>query len=86
VDRLVPRSRLLTLAGWGHTSLFSSACIDAYVSTYFLTSRVPARGTVCEPDVVPFAEAAATAQALRASGSSSKAALIPPIIRRMLES
>jgi hypothetical protein len=57
------------------------------VSTYFLTSRVPARGTVCEPDVVPFAEAAATAQALRASGSSSgKAALIPPIIRRMLES
>jgi pimeloyl-ACP methyl ester carboxylesterase len=86
VDRLLPRSRLLTLAGWGHTSLFSSACIDAYVSTYFLTSRVPARGTVCEPDVVPFAEAAATAQALRASGSSSKAALIPPIIRRMLES
>ncbi len=86
VDRLLPRSRLLTLAGWGHTSLFSSACIDAYVSTYFLTSRVPAPATVCEPDVVPFAEAAATAQALRASGSSSKAALIPPIIRRMLES
>jgi pimeloyl-ACP methyl ester carboxylesterase len=86
VDRLLPRSRLLTLAGWGHTSLFSSACIDAYVSTYFLTSRVPAQGTVCEPDVVPFAEAAATTQALRASGSSSKAALIPPIIRRMLES
>jgi pimeloyl-ACP methyl ester carboxylesterase len=86
VDRLLPRSRLLTLAGWGHTSLFSSACVDAYVSTYFLTSRVPPKGTVCEPEVVPFAEPAATAQALRASGSSSKAALIPPIIRRMLES
>jgi pimeloyl-ACP methyl ester carboxylesterase len=86
VDRLLPRSRLLTLAGWGHTSLFSSACIDAHVSTYLLTTRVPLQGTVCEPDVVPFAEAAATAQALRASGSSSKAALIPPIIRRMLES
>jgi pimeloyl-ACP methyl ester carboxylesterase len=26
-------SRLLTLAGWGHTSLFSSACIDAHVNT-----------------------------------------------------
>ena len=86
VDRLLPRSRLLTLAGWGHTSLFASGCIDAHVNRYLLTSRVPAKGTVCKPDVVPFAEAAATAQALRASGSSSKAALIPPIIRRMLES
>jgi pimeloyl-ACP methyl ester carboxylesterase len=85
VDRLLPRSRLLTLAGWGHTSLFSSACIDAHVSTYLLTTRVPSRGTVCEPDVVPFAEPAATAQALRASGASSKAALIPPAIRQLLE-
>ena len=85
VDRLLPRSRLLTLAGWGHTSLFVSSCVDAYVSRYLLTTRVPPKGTVCEPDVVPFAEAAATAQALRASGASSKAALIPPAIRQLLE-
>ena len=78
VDRLLPRSRLLTLAGWGHTSLFASACIDAHVNTYLLTTRVPPKGTVCEPDVVPFAEPAATAQALQAAGASSKAALIPP--------
>ena len=84
VDRLLPRSRLLTLAGWGHTSLFASACIDAHVSPYLLTTRVPPRGTVCEPDVVPFAEPAATAQALQATGASSKAALIPPMLRRML--
>jgi pimeloyl-ACP methyl ester carboxylesterase len=84
VDRLLPRSRLLTLAGWGHATLFSSACIDAHVSTYFLTTRVPARGTVCEPDVVPFAEPAATAQALQATGAASKTALIPPTLRRML--
>jgi len=84
VDRLLPRSRLLTLAGWGHTSLAASACIDAHVSTYLLTTRVPPRGTVCEPDVVPFAEPAA-AQALQASGAS-KAALIPPMLRRMLGS
>ena len=58
VDRLLPRSRLLTLAGWGHTSLGVSSCVDAYVSRYFLTTRVPPRGTVCEPDVVPFAEPA----------------------------
>ena len=82
VDRLLPRSRLLTLAGWGHTSLFLSACIDAHVNTYLLTTQVPPRGTVCEPDVVPFAEPAA-AQTLQASGSS-RAALIPPMLGRTL--
>jgi hypothetical protein len=45
---------------------------------------VPARGTVCAPDVVPFAEPAATAQALQATGASSKSALIPPMFRRLL--
>jgi pimeloyl-ACP methyl ester carboxylesterase len=83
LDRLLPRSRLLTLAGWGHTSLFLSACIDAHVSRYLLTSQVPAKGTVCQPDVVPFAEAAAT-QTLRAAGPSGRAAVIPPMIRLML--
>ena len=80
--RLLPRSRLLTVEGWGHTSLGVSACVDAYVSSYFLTSRVPPRGTVCQPDVVPFAEPAA-AQTVQASGAS-KAALIPSRLRRML--
>jgi pimeloyl-ACP methyl ester carboxylesterase len=84
LDRLLPRSRLLTLAGWGHTSLFSSACVDAHVSTYLLTTRVPPRGTVCDPDVVPFAEPAA-AQARQATGAAGKSALIPPMLRRLLE-
>ena len=84
VDRLLPRSRLLTLAGWGHTSLFVSSCVDAYVSTYLLTSRVPPKGTVCEPDVVPFAQPAAAAQAQQAAGASAKAELIPPMLRRLL--
>jgi pimeloyl-ACP methyl ester carboxylesterase len=83
VDRLLPRSRLLTLAGWGHTSLFTSACIDAWVSRYLLTTRVPPKGTVCQPDVVPFAQPAA-AQAQQAAGASAKAELIPPMLRRML--
>jgi TAP-like protein len=85
VDRLLPRSRLLTLDGWGHTSLFASACVDAHVNTYLLTGRVPPRGTVCEPDVAPFAEPAAPAQTLQASGAS-KTALVPPMLRRMLTS
>jgi TAP-like protein len=37
VDRLLPRSRLLTLDGWGHTSMFLSSCVDAHVNTYLLT-------------------------------------------------
>jgi pimeloyl-ACP methyl ester carboxylesterase len=83
VDRLLPRSRLLTLAGWGHTSLLLSACIDAHVNRYLLTSRVPPKGTVCEPDVVPFAQPA-PAPALQATAASSKARLVPPMLRRML--
>ena len=51
---------------------------------YILTSRVPPKGTVCQPDVVPFAQPAAAAQAQQATGSSAKAELIPPMLRRLL--
>jgi pimeloyl-ACP methyl ester carboxylesterase len=81
LDRLLPRSRLLTLAGWGHTTLFSSACIDAHVSRYLLTTRVPPGGTVCRPDVVPFAQPAA--QAMAAGTGAGRAEVIPPLIRRL---
>jgi pimeloyl-ACP methyl ester carboxylesterase len=84
LDRLLPSSRLLTMAGWGHISQGLSACADAHVSTYLLTTRVPPKGTVCQPDVVPFAEAAPAAQTLQTAGSSSRAALIPPLLRRLL--
>jgi hypothetical protein len=53
------------------------------VNSYLLTTRVPPRGTVCQPDVVPFAQPPA-AQAVQAAGPSSKAALLPPAIRRLL--
>ena len=54
VAGLLPNSRLLTVAGWGHTSLFISRCADEAVSRYLLTSVPPAAGTVCQPDSVPF--------------------------------
>jgi len=54
------------------------------VSGYLLTTRVPPRGTVCQPDVVPFAQPAAQAQTLAAGGASPRAAVIPPMIRRLL--
>jgi pimeloyl-ACP methyl ester carboxylesterase len=82
LDRLLPRSRLLTLDGWGHTALFLSACIDAHLNRYLLTGQVPARGTVCEPDVVPFASRAASA--LKTSAPSKRVAVIPPRLRTAL--
>jgi pimeloyl-ACP methyl ester carboxylesterase len=53
--RLLPRSRLLTLDGWGHTSESKSSCIDAHTARYLLTTRTPQPGTICQPDIVPFA-------------------------------
>ncbi len=55
VDQLLPRSALLTLNGWGHTSLFLSACVDETVARYLLTGATPAPGASCGQDVVPFA-------------------------------
>ena len=68
------------MAGWGHTSLFLSSCADAYVSRYLLTGLVPAKGTVCPVDQVPFAEPAAAATATAAAGSSAHALLVPPTL------
>jgi pimeloyl-ACP methyl ester carboxylesterase len=57
--RLLPQSRLLTLDGWGHTSEGKSSCIDAHTARYLLTTRTPHPGTVCQPDLVPFAHPSA---------------------------
>jgi pimeloyl-ACP methyl ester carboxylesterase len=82
LSRLLPRSRLLTLDGWGHTSLFESSCIDAKVSDYLLTSRVPPAGTVCRPDVIPFAQPAEAATV--AASRADNAVLVPEILRRAM--
>jgi pimeloyl-ACP methyl ester carboxylesterase len=54
VAGLLPNSRLLTVDGWGHTSLFLSRCADDAVARYLLTLELPARGTICPQDHVPF--------------------------------
>ncbi|MGJ0483790.1 MAG: alpha/beta hydrolase [Methylomicrobium sp.] len=53
---LLPNSALLTLEGWGHTSLFLSSCVDQAVSNYLLTSKIPGAGASCQQDVAPFAD------------------------------
>jgi pimeloyl-ACP methyl ester carboxylesterase len=51
---LLPNSRLLTVHGWGHTSLFISSCADAVQTRYLVNLTLPSVGTVCEQDHVPF--------------------------------
>jgi pimeloyl-ACP methyl ester carboxylesterase len=51
---MMPNARLLTLHGWGHTSLFRSRCIDERIARYLIDLQLPHRGTVCQQDHVPF--------------------------------
>jgi pimeloyl-ACP methyl ester carboxylesterase len=67
--RLLPRSRLLTLDGWGHTAEGKSSCIDAHTARYLLTTQTPQPGAVCQPDLVPFAHPSA-----QTAGSPTKPA------------
>ncbi|RJK95442.1 alpha/beta hydrolase [Vallicoccus soli] len=80
--RRLPGSRLLTLDGQGHTSLFASSCVDAKVSAYLLRGALPAAGTRCAPDAVPFADAP---RALAAADRPGKAELLlPPLLAQQL--
>jgi pimeloyl-ACP methyl ester carboxylesterase len=55
-SQLLPNSRLLTLHGWGHASLFLSTCIDTAAAHYLVDLTLPPAGTVCEQDEdLPFA-------------------------------
>jgi pimeloyl-ACP methyl ester carboxylesterase len=51
---LLPNSALLTVHGWGHTSLFLSRCADTVIARYLIDVVTPPAGTVCEQDHVPF--------------------------------
>ena len=54
VDQLLPNSSLLTIEGWGHTSIFLSSCADDIVSEYLLEGDTPDPGTSCAQDIGPF--------------------------------
>jgi pimeloyl-ACP methyl ester carboxylesterase len=50
VTDLFPRSRLLTLDDWGHTSFGASDCAAERLTHYLVRLRLPPAGTVCRPD------------------------------------
>ena len=85
---LLPNSSLLTVHGWGHTSLFRSACADEAIARYLVDVATPAAGTVCEQDLVPFAQpslttAASSPEAL-AAGRQLRALLFPEAVIRAM--
>jgi hypothetical protein len=80
-SRLLPNSRLLSYAGWGHTAFFSvgSFCIDNYVTRYLVTTKVPPAGTVCQPPGSPFGP---VPMAQATDRSAIIAATLPQSVRR----
>jgi pimeloyl-ACP methyl ester carboxylesterase len=53
---LLPNSALLTVNSWGHTSLFTSACADAAIAAYLISTATPAPGAQCDQDLVPWVD------------------------------
>jgi len=51
------RARLLTIDGYGHTEFANpSACATNYKLRYLLTGALPAPGTTCQQDAIPFGQ------------------------------
>ncbi|GAB2478499.1 alpha/beta hydrolase [Promicromonospora xylanilytica] len=51
---LWPDARMLTVEGWGHTTVGVSECADAAIGRYLVTLEAD-DGAVCRQDLVPFA-------------------------------
>ncbi|NDL56848.1 alpha/beta hydrolase [Phytoactinopolyspora mesophila] len=47
-------SRVLTVEGWGHTTLGKSSCADGVLARYLVDLTVPDHGATCHQDVQPF--------------------------------
>jgi pimeloyl-ACP methyl ester carboxylesterase len=54
LNRVLSRSRLLTVDYAGHTSLGQSRCVTRKVDAYLINGSLPPRGTVCKSDRQPF--------------------------------
>ncbi len=78
VANLLPGSRLLTVEGWGHGTVFISQCATEIVSDYLLSGALPPEGAVCPPGFTPFDDVPAMASSLQ------HPFVIPSIEREML--
>ncbi|MEV8372908.1 alpha/beta hydrolase [Kribbella sp. NPDC056861] len=57
---LYPDARMLTVEGWGHTTLLKSRCADARITEYLTQLKAPADGSTCQQDRKPFDPVPAT--------------------------
>jgi hypothetical protein len=80
VAGLLPDSRLLSVNGWGHTSLFLSQCVDQAISNYLISGNLPTKGTVCDQDLVPFKDFFLSASATPLGAAAGRAAVIPTMV------
>lgn len=81
-SRLLPNSRLLSYAGWGHSAFLSgNYCVDSNVTTYLVTGAVPPRGTVCQPQGSPFEPLSVTALARAKASAGIGLSMLPPAVR-----
>ena len=71
----LPGSSLLTLHGWGHTSLFLSRCVDRISAAYLISQTTPEPGTICHTDEVPFRQTAA-----RSAATGPREQVIPSLV------
>ncbi len=53
-QRRLANARLLTLDSFGHIALVQSQCVVTAVERYVIALELPRRGTVCQPDRMPF--------------------------------
>lgn len=82
-SNLLPNSRLLSYAGWGHTAFFlGNYCVDAAVTTYLVTTVPPAEGTVCQPGGSPFGPL--QAKTLSPAAKIALSATLPPAVRQAM--
>ncbi|MGI8780294.1 MAG: alpha/beta hydrolase [Solirubrobacteraceae bacterium] len=73
-DHVLADARLLTLNSFGHVAFDKSACVVRAVERYVIDLRLPAPGTVCQPDLAPFdpAPQATAGVSLKRLGPSSR--------------
>lgn len=73
---LFRHASVVTLEGWGHTTLGQSRCTDALVQDYLLNPTAKRKDATCATDVVPFAATPTNAAAKeRAAAAQTLAAM-----------
>jgi hypothetical protein len=82
-SRLLPNSRLLSYAGWGHTAFLQQGnfCVDAAVTAYLTTMKLPSAGKVCRPIGSPFGPLQARSTARTAAVAALAGTTLPPVVR-----